>query len=559
MATIDDVKLRREANKDLYTRMDADRNLYYMDPYVLKDVNNKAVKGVRNVTLNYPAIFAAHVQSALMGAKQQIKVSGKDLKDEQTAPVEEFLRALFRHADMLLTALDEPTHRPFVTEQINLRGRSAVRVTTNVNPDGTITVPPLLPMDTRYFTHEMGKDGMEWGAYTTDRTPALIKSEYPGVDIKSGIVAMPVTDLWDRDTNKVYLDEKEIVNRPNPYGYPPFPLRRVQLGSMLKDKDSQAHESESLFFLIRKLIEERNFLATVFQTLNLGSIFPAETWHSDEGTQAEVPEGGTEPGAVTAADKGGGFQIVPTGDIKNSGRSMQGELNSGIQMGSLSTSDYGSVSSPMSAVALVQLAEASGEVFLPRLAAKGLLLADTAWMMIRQIIDSGASEVKLGTRGHAQTFKVADLKGDYDIDFAYTVKSPQTDIALMSVAEAAIAIGFDRDTVMREIIKVENPTEIRERKRSEEAEELSPGLKLYRTAKSLIAQGRELEAQIIAEEMGITLDQVVTGEVVPPATNGNGSKPQPVRNIPLMGTKSASNTQAAQLAAEPGPEVGEEG
>ena len=53
---------------------------------------------------------------------------------------------------------------------------------------------------------------------------------------------------------------------------------------------------------------------------------------------------------------------------------------------------------------------------------------------------------------------------------------------------------------------------------SEMADALIPELRLYKMAKSKIAMGEEVEAAIIANQLGLTLEQIKTGKL------GEGSK-----------------------------------
>ena len=104
-------------------------------------------------------------------------------------------------------------------------------------------------------------------------------------------------------------------------------------------------------------------------------------------------------------------------------------------------------------------------------------------------------------------------------------------------------------------MQVQDPAETKRQKRLEEAELLSPGVKLYRTAQALIKEERFIEARIIADELGLTIEQLKGGEIGKPSKNGQ----QPARNIlpPLMGTRAGSNKRATELMGQPGGVVEE--
>ncbi len=557
MPDIRDVEAALIQDAKLHERMDADKNLYYLSPYVMRDSNNDPVTGIINLTLNIPATFAAHVHASLMGAEQQVKVSSKKIDFEDAAKeIEDFIEAAIESADTRLRQRGDPTIRPFATEQVDIRGRVAFRVT--VRPYNGKAVFDILPVDTRYFSYEMGEGGLLWAAYDTWRSPKMIKSEYPEWDINqlsynegaqgTGTAALlKVTDLWDMDTNKVYVGGKLIRTRPNRYHRPPFAFEVVPMGSMLQDEDRISHRGESIFFLIRDLVEQANLMASVLQTLNVATVKAARTWHGPEGEQGEVPEGLGDVGTTTAAAIDGGAKLVPQADVNQAGQLLQSILSRTMQQGSLADTDFGGTQFPLSAVALVKLGESSGQVFLPRLGTKGLVMQQMAYMIIEQTLALGIPSIELGQRGHERTFQTSALKGDYGIQYLYTLKSPETDVALYSIAQVALQF-FGIETVLSDVLKVKNPAEIRRLKRLDDAELISPNIMRYRTALALIEEGREVEAQILADEMGTSIESLMSGEfkkpLLPAPMPGNPADLAPLVN---EGTKAASNKRASQM------------
>lgn len=328
----------------------------------MRDSNDEAVTGIINLTLNIPATFAAQVQASLMGAEQQVKVTSQDLDEDAAKAIEDFIEAAVESADARLRLRGDPTVRPFATEQVNIRGRTAFRIT--VRPSGTANKPiiDILPVDTRYATWEMDDEGLNWFAFTTWRSPKLLESEYPEVDFTRSMfnnnpqgprttALLEVTDVWDKEFNRVYVDGKLVRTRENRYGKPPFVFEIVPMGSMLQDADRISRRGESIFFLIRGLIGETNRMASILQTLNMATVKAARTWHSVEGTQAEVPENLGDIGTDTAADIEGGAKLVPQGDVNRAGQLLQTILSSAVQQGSLSSTDFGNLNFPLSAVA----------------------------------------------------------------------------------------------------------------------------------------------------------------------------------------------------------------
>lgn len=560
---IKDVIDKHKENTRLWTRMDGDKDLYYLTKYVMKDAKDNTVEGIVNVTLNLPATFAAHVQSALMTAEQQIQVLGDSLAEGQGRAIEEFIAAMFDAADIFLTARGEPTLRSFITEQINMRGRGAARVTTRKDADGF--VPEIMPIDTRYLVFETNEQGgFKWAAYTMWRSASSVRVQYPESNA-SGSEPVSITDTWDDKENVVYFgDVVGATATASPvggvgahnYGETPIVYREVPLGSMLKDRDALMHRGESIYFLIRDLIPQLNMLASIAQTINLSAVHGPMEYASSGGPNQTPPEYGKAVGMgrMTSVENAGGIRRIDTGDAKDATRLMQTLLSRMIQAGSLSMTDFGNLNFPLSAVALIQLGEASGQVFLPRLGTKGLLYQDMTKMFIRQVLREGGA-VSLGEVGHQRTFDTKILEGVYTPVFGYTPKSPETDAALTSIADAQ-RVFFDDRTILERTFKVPDVDEMLRRKRIEEAELVSDEVRLYRAAKALLEEGPgkdEVEAQLIANKLSLTLEQIRSGTLEPlperpkPTTGSAEIVPFPSRR--------ASNEAATELQGQPVPSV----
>ena len=577
MADITDVMAEDNRRTDLYKRMDDDKSLLILDEYVMKDSDDTEVDDVINVTMNTPATFLAHVQSALESASQQVAVTGDDMNDDKSHPIERFLDAFYLAADARLRLAKEPQLRPYSVQQFLGRGRGGTRITCRMQ-DG-VFIPDVLPCDTRYLLYETDEDGLLWAAYKTMRSIAKIQARYPTLlDIipspASGITHLQVTDLWDREEEKVYVgglamaadgknEVKEVWQQENRWGYVPFVIELVELGLMFNDDDRIKHNGESLLFLSRLLYGEENRLASIMQTLNMLTVNPAKTYHTKDGTRAKLPKrDASGMGETTALGVEEFIKLVESGDVKQAGVLMSGKISTGIQIGTQSQADYGSAPFPMPAVAIIELAEASGEVFLPRLAALARLYEGQSAMIIDQVQRLGVQSVSMGTKGHKQVWQVAALKGDYDIAYEYTVKSPATDLARLSVAD--IAKGFlDEDTIDRDILNLANPTEVKRKRSMERARLQSIELDLYMIAEDILAQAEiekdekkklalERRARIIAHTLNMTLEGLQRGEVPPrkqgeePARNKIG---QALKNTP--GTKANSNMVSQRQTSQP--------
>ena len=529
-------KKKEEEEGDLIKRMDEDKDLLYLKKYIMRDATQKgnAIPDIVNVTLNRPALFAANVESALGKTTEQIVVES-EVRDFDTAYIEDFVRVGFAAANERLIKQAKPQLNPFLDEQFCIRGRGATRVLFRME-DGVL-IPDIANWDTRYFRYEVGESGLDWASYKTKRSRAAIEAEY-GIVISN--TKGEVLDVWDTEHNEVWVEGFKILEQEHLYGFTPVVIRVVTLGSMLADEDSLSHQGESIFFLVRTMIPELNRLLSIMQTLNLKAVKPPIKQKTRGTTPAEY-EDVMASGANTRVAPDEDIERIDYGDAQRSANLAYGMLDKAIQEGTLSSFDLGTFSQPMSAVALIQIGEGRDQVFAPRLGARGMMNQQAADMFTRQVIQIGGN-VELGTSGHKKSFSTSKLKGEYEVVFKYFVKSPQIDAGLYSLAAAAGNL-IPEKAKREEILQREDPDGDMKQLRWEEAEMLSPAVKMNRIVNSLIEQGEDLEAEILSAEMGMTIKQVLSGEVsqmpkpedadlptqVTPMFGGQGAtKPRPI-------------------------------
>ena len=485
----------------LFSRMDTDKDLYYGKAFEMKDSDGKAMPKVENVTLPDAILFAAWSVATLMSANQQVVVESEVLKDKETTHIEDFIEDAFTEIDNRLVKRGTAGLYPFLVEQGCIRGHLAARSLVRVEKKNVIM--DVLPLDTRYFLYELGVDGFIWAAYKTQRTKARILSEY-GIEVKND--KETVIDAWDEKINQVWIGDEMVKEQKNPYGYVPFVLQLVPAGSMLQDEDSISHKGESIFALSRILFPEMNKTVSILQTLNIRAIKPPLQYESKEGTKAKLPEKppyGT--GSVVAVDAGGGYKEFPVADIHNATRLFYSIFESRLQRTTLSATDLGNLTFPLSAVALTKLTAEKEQILLPRLQALATFQQQLSKMIIKQF-QAANIKADLGEEGHRRTYSPKELDGEYTIKYRYFSTSPEQNIANYSIANAAGNLISD-DTKRRDILKLEDPDGEAAKCRAELAEKLDPAIALYRQSESLIDEGRDIEARLVAERLVALLKQ----------------------------------------------------
>jgi len=489
----------------LFKRMDQDRDLYLLKPYIFRNVQGQPVKDADNVTLNAPALYADKVQSAMVGANRRIKVIG-NIKDSQKSIIQNFCDAVELDIEEKLEKMGEPALYPFIVEQVCLRGREAVRVAM-LDVEGKLTLD-VMAYDTRYFVNRYTKKGLDWAASFTNRLKADIKDDY-GYDAKTE--NLEVVDFWDMDRNKVWTHDKVFHTADHSLGFTPIALQIVPSGSMLKDSDNLKHRGESLYRNSRALFPELNKTATILQSLNVMQFRPALQRASQAGEMAtpvnEYPHGS---GKVSNVEITGGIRAMPLADIHSATRLFYSALEAYLQRATLPAIDYGNLSFPLSAVAIKKLTENKNEIFIPRLHSIAKLYVQIMKMSIGMLIKY-QGEIELGPEGHKTKFSYKDLEGEYTLEYSFKTVSPEEDIANYAIAEHAMNF-LDTKTVLTDILGLEHPEEVMNNRMIDKAALQDPAIGLFRSIHALITQAdldptKNIEARIAMERLATVIAQ----------------------------------------------------
>ena len=541
------VEDKAEDFRDLFSRMDKDKDLYFTKAYqMLRPDNKQAMEDVINVTFNDPTTFAIRAIATLGSAQRQTVVEGRKLSDKQCTLIENFIDDISFVINNRLINRGILDLDSFINEQICVRGHIAARATLHEKSKKLIT--DVVPLDTRFFIYDMGVDGMNWGAPITSRSKKAIRDEYK-IEISES--EAEVMDFWDSQNNIIFIAQEEVKRQKNPYGYPPFVVAQSAAGSMLADKDAYQHRGESIFWANRDLFPELNRIASIFQTLNVGSFAGAVQYESSAGLKAQKPK---KPPwgiySVTPVEKGMGYKPFPVNDIRQAARLFYAILYTRIQQGGLSAIDYGNLTFPLSAVAISRLTSSRDQIFMPRIQAKAIFYQQLQKMIIKQYQLAGIKS-SLGQEGMTNDYNPKDLEGDYQIKFRFFTESKEQEIANYSVAAAAQPF-LSASTIRRNILQVPDPEAEEERMAVEQAERVDEALFLYNRCSKLIALGKDVEARILANRLvGILKARQGVGQI--PAkekTEKELKEPKGQQTIPLLGQGNAGGTVAPEVGAE---------
>jgi len=489
-----EIEEKAQEFKSLWTRQDTDRDHYWLKPYEMKmiDDETKAVPRIVNLTLNDPATFAYRAIGMLQLASPQIVVEGENLADDFTSYIEHCLTDFYMTIDRNLSPLQLSLF-PVVAEQSSIRGSVAAQNLTRKGKDGKLIVD-VRPLDTRYQVYDMGMTGLNWHAYITRKTRSYINERFK-YDIGEGKQSEIVYDCYSRKrhygwvgsgTGAIQVEDSihPYANENNGEGYVPVVVQKVPAGSMLADEDNIAHDGESIFALNRNLYPEMNRLATVLHNITIASFFGALQYASEAGEKKRVTSPPYGLGVVVAVEKGGGFSLIPVSDIRNATRLLYSMISTRIQKGSFPETAFGTLTFPLSFIALTKLIEATDQTITPRLQCFALFYRALSEMFIQQVQMFNTS-FELGVKGHKKTYEPSKLAGEYTIGYRYYSESKEQRVANITEAQASRGL-FSDDYIRREIMHHPNPDEEMNKLRDEQAEKADPAVGLYRRVHSLI-------------------------------------------------------------------------
>lgn len=562
---IDPLKLHREKKADdaeLYTRMDEDRDLVQNVNYVLKDKNNNDISGVLSMQGNRPQVFKANVEAALNDAEEKINIVSDDEKID-TSYVEDYARALFATANQKRRRQGKVNFEAVIDQFHCMRGSSGLAIICNKGIDsdrGEYLDPEIVPWDRRYSTFVMGSDGLEQAGREIEKTKDEIDAQMAsfGVDYTATAKA-EVIEIWRPDIHYFYVGGSKVYEEENPFGFVPVCFQQVPIGSLLQEKDNARYEGESIFWLIRHMIPEFNRLVSILQTKNFEAVKPPLQAKTEMSLQAGDYEKMTSPGAITRVEDLNAIHPIPFPEIKQSVFLLLEQINQAIDDGSLPRAMLGALPPEgMSAVLLIEIEQGRGRVFMPRLGARGLVKQAALEMAIEQTLQLFPSgSFMLGSRGHRRKFDSKKLLGEYDIEYIYTSRDANSDYARLSMGKTYEGI-LDRLTILKDIIKREDPEGDLARLLRQEMRERIPmlaeidGLKaMYK----LLEDGDEsvkLDIDITEAALNISLDELKVGRMPQSITP---QKQNVESELPIMGGEKSSNKKAAELQAQPAPEV----
>jgi hypothetical protein len=495
MNTLDIVqRTQTKRFQPLWERMDEDAKLAYLDPYFLTDSQGRKINDAVSITMNDPAVFANAIASIMISAQWQTVVEG-DISGTQTHKVENFLDDLNDSAEDCYPKAGIAGIHQFHCNHVCIRGWVGERALWLADDSGE-TYPDILPMDMRYFVYERGKVGLNWGCYITYRTPELIKLEYPDAKGVTGSDdEVLVYDYWDGEKNEVWIADTKVFYQKNGLGYAPFVIQPVPAGFMLLDKGYKVREGESLFFLDRGLYPELNRLMSIDQTLAMKMVRPPYQKQEAELTDTNpgYPGGIGQVKKVLPDEK---YELIPQPDINRGSEVAHQNIYGAIQRGGVNNIDLGNIQQQTSAIWITEQSDIRNKLLLPRVESLIKLKEARARMMLDQFYNEDIGDTELGRVGKRKNYEKEKIGDpiDYRVSYRLMTKDKKQEIANIAVADAAKG-KLSKITILKDIIKSDDPEGEMARLNSDDAEMFDPVIKYMRITFGLLDEAEELNGE----------------------------------------------------------------
>jgi hypothetical protein len=547
MDTLQKITTREsELESGLYARIDEDRSAFRLDKYTLtgfgQQYKDKEIPRTISVTMNKPGVFLRAISSALKSATRQIVVEG--LSDRANHDVEEFLEAVYYTADgrIRLDSMGKVDGLwGFVCNHVAHTGPIGARLTWD--KDGR---PNVLPVDMRYCPFDE-----DWAANHVRRKGWKIEQEYGILGLDADKI-YHLYDYWDENVNEVWLQEgtagktaqgRPVKEKPNEWGFVPFVIQFPSTGMNTLDEGYEKYEGESILYLVRDLIPEWNRLMSIQQTKAMELIRPPYVHQGTPGA-TDPQEYPGQIGQNMEYREGEKPEPLQVPDLNRAFLQAEASMSSALHEGSPNISDLADISGARNASWVVEQTQVRDRIIVPLTQCLSIFYQRASTMLIRGRRTANILKpVGIGATPGGKVYSGADLP-DPDtitIKHEYMPDNPHQKLADYSVGIALQGV-LSEDTILRDVMKVDDPDGEIDKKRSEEARRANPVIFYYDMASSLIDQAKRVtdeEQERLLRKAKITADSMVEAIKKRKLSSVDQPQQQPAPMAPPKGNQQA--------------------
>ena len=510
---IDKVEAHCDATNTLRDRMDADHQLYKLDPYDAGD-------GYQSYTSNEPQTYADKIISWLTAADMVVRIppngnprNTREINNDK----ERFIIGALKSAEERLTRQLVPSLKGQLAWYIALRGWYAGRALLTKNGEGgtVIDVTPWDPMHTHWG---MGSDGLAWACYKIKKTQSEIESQY-GVRLGDERIdedGVTVYDYYDTEYNTVVIPGR-FVKKRTPHGsegaVPVFmgpvgstPL--VQSAEWSSIEDTLEDYGESVYKSTREIYDKHNLMMSVMLELTARSRKQGLKVRSRDGTKT-LEEDPYKEG--TEISLGQGEDVEPLGLMeaaRESGAYM-GMVSGELQRGSIPHTVYGELQFQLSGFAINTLRQGVESVLVPRVEAMQKAYIQIANLLCDQYQTGSFKAVELSGQDNNRMYFSEKITPDKirdggDPEIKLVTRLPEDDMSRYGMAQIAREgeTPLLPDLWIRDnILGIQDADQVDDAVKEQIAERTLPEAAIWSLYQAAQQQGREDLAELYRGEL----------------------------------------------------------
>ena len=504
--------------EQIYRRMDGDFALWLQTPEGSEDYSlvTKAFQGKRETEISFvspnPRSYADHVHSRIASAERQIicRVLEKEGEDKRAAisKLERLINFAFEKADERLTGvLQLPGLLDYSIWTGMLRGRMAGRFLVREAQENVIF--DFLPYDPRYFSYEIGRNGIKSTCYKTYRSAVTIKDEY-GKEARAE-ENNEVRDYWELvEPGKIIntvICGNEFLLEPQTHLIPCFPIQHLAVGGIPPINSAGTLgtvHGDSIYAAARSIYKFENDLISMWAShAKLLYKQPIINYYDEEGLKLTTTSFMAED-VINVPMGHNKLEASPTKEISQTLVNLVGFIGSLRQRATLPDIEFGELRNfPLSGTAINELQQARDKIYGPLIRALNIYYTNISNLLEQQLISKELS-VKVQSEVAQKYFEVnvepVDLKVPHIIRVEFTSRTPWTQLDSYQIGDMAKRLGLPDEFIWEFILKVPDPKGLTDQVAIEIAEH-SPTLMRLRAIKVLLNQGREDEAKSLIEEL----------------------------------------------------------
>lgn len=497
--------------RDLHDRQDADMKLYEL---TAEDWLNDAFAD--NVTFNTPKHEADTVVQMLEGSRPNFRIHDEKKNGKKEAAIEYFLISMFSSADEWNGLKLLPPLKTSLSFWGALRGWMALKTLVYKEKKGDL-IPDITAVDPRFLSWGIGRNGLTWACYKTFRLADEVEDDY---DHRPDEDEAEISDFWTPKENIVLVDGKEVMREKHNLGYVPFVIHPITtfpkiIGeSKTTAKTHIKNWGESVFAANRDLYKTVNKILTVWMSLAIKSHNPG-FWISTDDSTFTLEE--TPYGKGTSVMLPGDAKVIPVfpPDIANSVPELANVLFGAIQRGGISwPAGYGQLwkGQELSGQALEQLKRGIDKIITPLLVGLGLIYSRSARMIEEQFLTYEEEWLAEGEDSKGRHFyrpiTPEDLSGNHEIEIEFLSITPEEDTNNLAKAKMLKEMALASDRYIREkTVQFQDYVLVEDQIREQEAELLSPKIKMLRVIEALKRQNKKEEASLLTADFLKMLQQ----------------------------------------------------